>query len=165
MTRSQIIKSWFFFLLILLLLGFMSGCSANWHLTRAQKKNPGLFSDTTETVLLTPVDFEIDFNCDSLTTGKPTVISVPVIVKDEDGRTIKGTQGKITLIPSDSGKVKAQIECPPNREITKEIRVPEPYYVVRFWDKMKFRGEGILGTLVILVLVAAIRSLFIGRPP
>lgn len=97
----------------LLLTGFLTGCSATWHLNQAAKKDPSILKPTVVTIwdtIVTPPVYLVDTvafptDADSSVIENDTVRIV--ITKYQDKMIVK-TQIKEVTIP-----VSVQAECPP----------------------------------------------------
>jgi hypothetical protein len=98
---------------ILLLTGFLTGCSATWHLNQAVKKDPSILKPTVVTIwdtIVTPPIYltdtvEVPSDADSSVIDNDTVRIV--ITKYQDKLIVK-TQVKEVPYP-----VSVQAECPP----------------------------------------------------
>jgi hypothetical protein len=101
------------YILILSLTGFLTGCSATWHLNQAVKKDPSILKPTVVTIwdtIVTPPIYltdtvEVPSDADSSVIDNDTVRIV--ITKYQDKLIVK-TQVKEVPYP-----VSVQAECPP----------------------------------------------------
>ena len=106
-------NQWHKFTSILLLTGFLTGCSATWHLNQAVKKDPSILKPTVVTIwdtIVTPPIYltdtvEVPSDADSSVIDNDTVRIV--ITKYQDKLIVK-TQVKEVPYP-----VSVQAECPP----------------------------------------------------
>lgn len=98
---------------ILLLTGFLTGCSATWHLNQAVKKDPSILKPTVVTIwdtIVTPPIYLTD-TVEVPTAGDSTVIdndTVRVVITKYQDKLIVKTQVKEVEVP-----VSVQAECPP----------------------------------------------------
>lgn len=106
-------KKWNKFISILLLTGLLSGCSANWHLNRAVKKDPSILKPTVVTIwdtIVTPPVYLVD-TVSVPTDGDSSVINndtVKIVITKYRDKMIVKTQIKEIEVP-----VSVQAECPP----------------------------------------------------
>jgi len=106
-------NQWHKFTSILLLTGFLTGCSATWHLNQAAKKDPSILKPTVVTIwdtIVTPPVYLVD--TDSVqTAGDSAVIdndTVRIVITKYQDKLIVKTQVKEVPYP-----VSVQAECPP----------------------------------------------------
>ena len=98
---------------ILLLTGFLTGCSATWHLKQAVKKDPSVLKPTVVTIwdtIVTPPVYLVD------TVAVPTIGDSSVIDNDTVRIVITKYQDKLlvkTQIKEIEVPVSVQAECPP----------------------------------------------------
>ena len=97
----------------LLLTGFLTGCSATWHLNQAVKKDPSILKPTVVTIwdtIVTPPIYLTD-TVEVPSAGDSTVIdndTVRVVITKFQDKLIVKTQVKEVPYP-----VKVEAECPP----------------------------------------------------
>jgi len=97
----------------LLLTGFLTGCSATWHLNQAVKKDPSILKPTVVTIwdtIVTPPIYLTD-TVEVPTAGDSTVIdndTVRVVITKYQDKLVVKTQVKEIPYP-----VSVQAECPP----------------------------------------------------
>ena len=97
----------------LLLTGFLTGCSATWHLNQAVKKDPSILKPTVVTIwdtIVTPPVYLVD------TVAVPSVGDSSVIDNDTVRIVITKYQDKLlvkTQIKEVPYPVSVQAECPP----------------------------------------------------
>lgn len=97
----------------LLLTGFLTGCSATWHLKQAAKKDPSILKPTVVTIwdtIVTPPIYLTD-TVEVPSAGDSTVIdndTVRVVITKFQDKLIVKTQVKEVPYP-----VKVEAECPP----------------------------------------------------
>lgn len=97
----------------LLLIGFLTGCSATWHLKQAAKKDPSILKPTVVTIwdtIVTPPIYLTD-TVEVPSAGDSTVIdndTVRVVITKFQDKLIVKTQVKEVPYP-----VKVEAECPP----------------------------------------------------
>ncbi len=101
------------YILILSLTGFLTGCSATWHLKQAAKKDPSILKPTIVTIwdtIVTPPIYLTD-TVEVPAAGDSTVIdndTVRVVITKYQDKMIVKTQVKEIPYP-----VSVQAECPP----------------------------------------------------
>ena len=97
----------------LLLTGFLTGCSATWHLNQAVKKDPSILKPTVVTIwdtIVTPPIYLTD-TVEVPSAGDSTVIdndTVRVVITKFQDKLVVKTQVKEVPYP-----VKVEAECPP----------------------------------------------------
>ena len=97
----------------LLLTGFLTGCSATWHLNQAAKKDPSILKPTVVTIwdtIVTPPVYLVD-TVAVPSAGDSTVIdndTVRVVITKFQDKLVVKTQVKEVPYP-----VKVEAECPP----------------------------------------------------
>jgi len=97
----------------LLLTGFLTGCSATWHLNQAVKKDPSILKPTVVTIwdtIVTPPVYLVD-TVSVPTEGDSSVIendTVKIVITKYQDKMIVKTQIKEVEVP-----VSVQAECPP----------------------------------------------------
>lgn len=112
----------------------LSSCSANFHLKRAIKKNPGILSDSSVVTVIEkkPVSANWAFNFNELTANRDIVLNTITTEKD----TVRVTLRKIVR---DTAYVEVQVDCPPAEIITetKTIYIPKPFswreFIRNYW--------------------------------
>jgi hypothetical protein len=101
------------YILILSLTGFLTGCSATWHLKQAAKKDPSILKPTVVTIwdtIVTPPVYLVD-TVSVPTAGDSSVIendTVRIVITKYQDKMIVKTQVKEVPYP-----VSVQAECPP----------------------------------------------------
>ena len=101
------------YILILSLTGFLTGCSATWHLKQAAKKDPSILKPTVVTIwdtIVTPPVYLVD-TVSVPTAGDSSVIdndTVRIVITKFQDKLIVKTQVKEVPYP-----VSVQAECPP----------------------------------------------------
>lgn len=123
-------KFYFSYLLLFILLYTCSGCSAQWHVKKAYKKDSALF-DTLRVTAITKVPLStgnFEFDCWTLTRAGSIELYSPIFYT-EAGK-VKKDSAKIVLnavVDSTgraTGEVKATVDCPPNTVTTITETVP-----------------------------------------
>jgi hypothetical protein len=98
---------------ILLLTGFLTGCSATWHLKQAAKKDPSILKPTVVTIwdtIVTPPIYLTD-TIAAPSDGDSSVIdndTIRIVITKYQDKMIVKTQIKEVTVP-----VSVQAECPP----------------------------------------------------
>lgn len=126
---------------IIVLLVMLTGCSAEWHLKKAIKKNPSLIQSSTHTI-------------DTLVIRDSFAISDTFVSKTIDTFTIE-KEGVKTIVYRNHDVIRIKtIVKPDTIRIQKTIRVPQVYYEERFKiPQMVGIGLALLLALLFLILL------------
>lgn len=127
---------------LLTLLILLTGCSAEWHLKKALKKNPSLIQPSTHTI-------------DTIIIRDSFEFSDTFVTKTIDTITIE-KEGVKTIVYRDHDIIKIRtIVKPDTIRIQKTIRVPQVYYEERF-KIPQMVGIGLALALLLLFLILLI---------
>jgi hypothetical protein len=139
-------RPWLNLILLCGVITLLSGCSASWHVKRAQKKDPSLF----EVVTVTKVDtvWIESVRIDTLFRYKFDTVE---FIKDR----VKIKYAYRTI----DSLVYIDVECPPNEVITKTETITTTVTVKpTFWDKVQFVGVALLVLIAIVVFGYLVRK-------
>jgi len=109
---------------LLTLIIFLTGCSAQWHLEQAIKKNPSLAQTSTHTI-------DTLFVRDSVTiTDTFTTKTIDTITLEKDGvKTIVYRNHDVirikTVVKADTIRFTKTIQLPPQIKYTERVKVPQ----------------------------------------
>ena len=138
-------RPWLNVLLLCSVITLLSGCSASWHVKRAQKKDPSLF-DTVRVVRVDTVWIE-SVRIDTLFKYKFDTVK---FWKDS-------VRIKYFYQVQDS-LVYLEVDCPDNEIITKTETITKVVTAgPTFWDKVQFVGVALLVLIVIVVFGSVVR--------
>ncbi len=138
---SNRLKSFLIALFILTVLLLLSGCSASWHVRKAQKKDPSLFVRDTVTTVdtvwieVSKVDTLFKYDFDTVEFWKDSVFV------------------KYFYQPIDS-TVYIEVDCPDQQTITKTNTVTEVITLKpTFWQKVQYYIGGAIIVIILVVLL------------
>lgn len=127
---------------VIVILVMLTGCSAEWHLKKAIKKNPSLIQPSVHTI-------------DTIVIRDSFEFSDTFVTKTTDTITIE-KEGVKTIVYRDHDIIKVRtIVKPDTIRIQKTIRVPQIYYEERF-KIPQMVGIGLALALVLLFLILLI---------
>lgn len=126
---------------IIVLLVMLTGCSAEWHLKKAIKKNPSLIQPSTHTI-------------DTIVIRDSVAFTDTFVSKTIDTLTIE-KEGVKTIVYRNHDVIRIKtIVKPDTIRIQKTIRVPQVYYEERFKiPQMVGIGVALLLGLIFLILL------------
>ncbi len=138
---SNRLKSFLIAFLIVVILLLLSGCSASWHVRKAQKKDPSLFVRDTVTTFdtvwieVSKVDTLFKYQFDTVEFWKDSVFV------------------KYFYQPIDS-TVYIEVDCPDQQTITKTNTVTEVITLKpTFWQKVQYYIGGAIIVIILVVLL------------